>query len=315
VTDRAATALAAHEEYRAMGYVPIPIRLDIQATAAAAMDFGWMVFPVYGPDSAQSGGCSCGDPECHSPGKHPTTRRGLHDASRDFDLIEEWWPEGSDRGLAVATGHPSDVWVLDSDGETGAGSLAALTDVHGRLPPTVTARTGGGGRHLFFRMPSDRDVRSSASRVAPSIDVRGTGGYVVVPPSLHVSGQRYTWISGRGPEDVAPAHAPGWLLELVAPPAQERTFAPLPVFPESRGFGYVAAAIAAECAELATAPEGCRNDRLNRAAFALARFVADGEADASSVVRSLAHAAGRAGLSEREIERTLRSAFRARGAA
>jgi len=78
---------------------------------------------------------------------------------------------------------------------------------------------------------------------------------------------------------------------------------------------YVAAAIEAECRELALTPEGLRNQRLNAAAFALARFIASGDADAFQVARALAHAAAQAGLGEREISRTLESAFGARGAA
>ena len=82
-----------------------------------------------------------------------------------------------------------------------------------------------------------------------------------------------------------------------------------------RGSRYVRAAIERECMDVARTPEGQRNDRLNVAAFNLARFVASGEADGPTVTRALAHAAAQAGLEEREIARTLESAFGARGVA
>ena len=245
-------------------------------------------------------------------GKRPATRRGVHDASTEERLARIWFERHPDRGVALATGEPSGVWVLDVDGEEGERSFLALQEEHGSIPGTVTSRTGGAGHHLLFKMPPGRDVRNSASRVGCSIDVRGTGGYIVLPPSGHVSDRRYAWFPGRGPDDLPLATAPGWLLDLVAPPLAVQEPAPVPNAP--RGNRYVRAAIEAECNELARTPEGSRNDRLNVAAFNLARFVVAGEADAFQVARALAHAAAQAGLREREIARTLESAFGARGA-
>jgi hypothetical protein len=101
----------------------------------------------------------------------------------------------------------------------------------------------------------------------------------------------------------------------VYPPEPERPFrAPRPA-PADIGDRYVFAAIRSECDTLARTPEGERNRQLNRSAFSLARFVADGKADAAMIARELAHAAAQAGLGARETEKTLKSAFRARGAA
>ena len=82
------------------------------------------------------------------------------------------------------------------DGET---SLAALEAEHGPLPKTRESRTGSGGRHLFFRYLADREIRNKQN-IMPGLDVRGEGGYVVIPPSVHETGQTYVWISTLEPD-------------------------------------------------------------------------------------------------------------------
>jgi hypothetical protein len=79
------------------------------------------------------------------------------------------------------------------------------------LPPTVEVITRR-GRHLYFKMPA-RDVRNSASKVASGIDVRGTGGYVLTPPSVHPSGRRYCWSVDSASTFAATPH---WLLNMIA---------------------------------------------------------------------------------------------------
>jgi len=271
------------------------------------------VGPTWHLDPERPSGCGCPEPDCQSPGKHPTTPHGFKDFSTEERLARTWWERHPARGMALATGKPSGVWALDPDGEEGMASLRALARERDPIPATPTSLTGGGGRHLLFRMPEGRDVRNSTSKVGPKIDVRGTGGYIVLPPSHHVSGRPYTWLQGRGPEDILVADAPGWLLDMVAPPARPRPLLPLPEGP--KGSRYVRAAIEAECEELARTPKGGRNSRLNIAAFSLARFLASGEADAFEIARALAHAAAQTGLGEKEIASTLESAFSARGVA
>ena len=190
--------------------------------ALTYMPRGWPVVPIYAPDPSRPTGCSCRDHECSSPAKHPTTRRGIHDASTEERLARIWWERHPRRGIALATGEPSGVWVLDLDGEKGKCSFLALQEDQGRIPNTVASRTGGGGFHLLFRMPGNREVKNSAGQVGDGIDVRGTGGYVILPPSGHVSGRRYAWLRGRSPGEIAVADAPAWLLDLVAPPQGDR---------------------------------------------------------------------------------------------
>ena len=266
----------------------------MRGEAAAAIDRGWAVFPVHGKKPLKDS-------------------RGLHDASRDFDLIETWWPDGTTRGLAIATGQPSRVWVLDLDGPEAIDRFLDLQHEHGKVGPTVTTRTRN-GFHVYFRMPAEGDVRNSAGQVADGIDVRGTGGYVVLPPSPHPDGGRYEWAKGRSPDELVPIEAPVWLLRMVQKQPAPAP-APRPMPNAARGGRYIEVAVEAECAAVACAREGTRNDQLNRSAHALARFVASGDAELYDVVRRLAQAATRAGLTETEIRHTIESAFSARGVA
>jgi hypothetical protein len=148
---------------------------------------------------------------CQPRGKEPATSRGLHDATTDLDRINKWWRAVPDLNIAIATGPASGMWVLDVDGEDGETSLRKLEAEQGALPATVEVITGK-GRHLYFRA-GEQVIRNSAKQVADGIDVRGDGGYVLCPPSIHPSGRAYSWSVDSGNEF---ADAPDWLLELVS---------------------------------------------------------------------------------------------------
>jgi len=127
------------------------------------------------------------------------------------------WPE---TGVAIVTGAISGLIVLDIDLRHGGdAALAHLENEHGRLPTTVECRTGGGGRHLYFAHPGV--LTRNKVGLASGVDLRGDGGYVVAPPSLHESGLRYAWVEGRGPASVAIAPLPDWVLrQVVEEPAR-----------------------------------------------------------------------------------------------
>lgn len=171
-----------------------------------AQKFGWAVFPVHGihPDKLT---CTCNQLDCGSPGKHPVQMGGFKQATKDQRLINMLFKDHYNIG--VVTGETSGIWVLDIDGAEGEASLTALQKAYGNLPATLIHRTGK-GRHLIFRMPSD-DIRNSTSKIAPSIDVRGNGGYIVAAPSRHSSGVSYRFDDIDQPI----ADAPQWLLDMV----------------------------------------------------------------------------------------------------
>lgn len=234
---------------------------------------GFAVFPCH---RITHTGCSCSKPACDSPGKHPVTRDGFKSATRDPDAIRALWgPEPWNIG--IATGAVSGVVVVDSDPRHG-GDLSALN-----LPPTLTARTGSGGLHLFFAHPGGR-VPNSASRLAPGVDVRGDGGYVVAPPSNHASGGVYAWEEPLQP--LAPC--PPEVVEAMrrrgprSPPAAAATPAPLPPATAARPPAakaddrdrdrerrYALAALEGAARDLRDTPKGARHD----AAFAKAHKV------------------------------------------
>src|SRR5215472_12062024 len=115
--------------------------------------------------------------------KEPATANGLHAATTDPIVITAWWRQQPNYNIGIATGAVSHIFVLDVDGIDGEAELTKLEAKQGSLPATVEAITGK-GRHLYFKMP-DCDLRNSASKLAPGIDVRANGGYVLSPPSRH----------------------------------------------------------------------------------------------------------------------------------
>jgi len=172
---------------------------------------GMAVLPVFEP--LPDGLCACGTPDCNDVGKHPRIAGGFHSATTDLDLIREWWAKWPKANVAIATGAQSGVVVIDVDPDRGGlEALDALVAEAGPIPDSAFVHTGGDGVHYFLRVP-DRPVKSR-NNFRSGIDIRGDGGYVVVPPSLHRSGGRYEWVT---PMTALPP-IPGPLLDLLAPP-------------------------------------------------------------------------------------------------
>jgi RecA-family ATPase len=202
----------------------------MQKTALEYAELGWKVFPIH---TIAKNRCTCGQECGRDAGKHPVgyfekdegdqivtykpVPNGLNDATNDPETIKKWWSIAP-FNIGIRTGEESGIFVLDPDGEIGLTSLAELEAANGFLPETVTAITGGNGKHLFFKHPGFY-VKSNnqywESIGFPKIDVKGEGGYVVAAPSKHRSGNRYKWEPGHAPGEVEIATAPEWLLELI----------------------------------------------------------------------------------------------------
>ena len=192
---------------------------DLEAGQAAEW-YGRKGYPVFPVHSVTPDGCTCGCSVCGSPGKHPMIIRWPEKASADEGVIRFWWKRWPEANVGLVTGAVSGLVVLDVDvRHDGHFSLAELEDQHGALPVTVEAETGSGGRHLFFRHPGRR-IPNSAGLLGKGLDIRGDGGYIVAPPSLHASGRRYTWDPSLHPANVEPAKLPQWMLKLLASPGK-----------------------------------------------------------------------------------------------
>lgn len=238
--------------------------------------------------------------------KRPLIARWPSSASADTETIRGWWRRWPNANVGIAAGPESDLLVLDVDGD------ASLLLEGFELPATPMQVTGGGGNQFFFQFPGVLQAApTTRTSVFPNVDTRGRGGFAIAPPSVHPSGRVYRWAEAMGPSDLPLAAVPTWLLDTLRPIRNRGSR--LRATPLILSFAYVQAAIERECLNLAESREGSRNDTLNRATYALGRFIASGDADPVAVVRALTVAADAAGLPEREIARTLASALRARG--
>jgi hypothetical protein len=162
--------------------------------ALALANRGWRVFPIAGK----------------AP---PYIKEWQNKASTDEAQIRAWWKQWPSANLALATGAGSGVFVVDVDGEAGALSLNDLETIYGKLPETLEVETAR-GRHLYFEQPVGMRTKTQASgALGINIDIRGDGGYVVAPPSIHPETKRPYKFKN---EDILPARAPAWLMDLVS---------------------------------------------------------------------------------------------------
>lgn len=165
--------------------------------------------------------------------KRPPMKEWTKAATTDLDTVVNWWARNGvyeDHGIGLALGWQDTpygqrcVFAIDLDEhdpeQSGAKAWAHLLAEYGDPGDTVCAATGGGGMHFLFA--AETHVRNG--KIAPGVDVRGDGGQIVVAPTLHPSGQPYTWIEGHAPWEHELADAPDWLIELVEvnsePPAR-----------------------------------------------------------------------------------------------
>lgn len=197
--------------------------------------YGWSVVPVH---SVRAGRCTCGRRRCPSVAKHPRIRweHAMSEPASPAQLAA-WcrrWPEAN---IGIVTGAVSGVAVLDVDPRNGGDvTLRELEDWWGVLPVSPQVHTGGGGRHLWFGV----DESLPSGELGPGLDLKGDGGMVVAPPSMHASGRRYLWRPGGRPDDVPLPPTPDWVVHLgrggaVQEPGREPT--PLRTSAEQADFG------------------------------------------------------------------------------
>lgn len=161
----------------------------LQSALKYATSYGWAVFPV----SQET--------------KKPLTPHGCKDAKTDPGAIRSWWTKYPTASIGIATGKKSNLIVIDEDidedkGLNGYQEVRKWESIHGELPETITATTGRGGSHLYFRY--DKDDIGNRTGILEGVDVRGEGGYVIAPPSIHPNGTEYTWEFPPNEYELAP---------------------------------------------------------------------------------------------------------------
>lgn len=275
---------------------------ELAVHAALYASVGQVVFPVWG---VAAGHCACpAGTQCSSPGKHPITRNGLHDATSDPDIIRRWWEQHPTANIGLPA-HANGYGILDVDPRHGGmesfEQLRAYTQRREGvdLLDTLRQNTGSGGLHLLYRAPEGgvKNTSIAFGPDLPGLDTRGNGGYIVGWPSAHVAGGRYAY------EDWLrePAPWPAALTELMNPPPR-----PMPVRAASTGdgHGYGPAALAGECETIRSTGEGNRNNQLVTSAFRVGQLVPGGHLDNGTAARALLDAAVASGLPNDQATRS-----------
>ena len=246
--------------------------------------------------------------------KKPYTVHGFHDASTDRGTLVRWWVTNPGAMIGMPTGAASGFDVVDLDrdaarGLDGVTAFAALEKSVGAPIRTRKNRTPRGGVHLLFKHPGET-VKNSTSVIAPGVDTRGSGGYIVLPPSKSEIGNY------RVEDSTDPAPLPPWLCNLLrnykimgSPEvlAEWSHYSVLTTPVIATLAPYVQAAVKAATMAVAATPAGQRNGALNKAAFNLGQFVGSGVLLQADAEAALMGAARRCGLTDQESARTIKS--------
>jgi hypothetical protein len=262
--------------------------------AAAAIRYGrhgWAVVPLQG--------------------KRPRIKDWPNHATTDERQILAWMHQFGETNIGIATGERSGFFVLDVDGPEGEQSLSKLIAEHGALPATLEGRTGGGGRHILFQFPEGTDLGNSAKNLGAKLDIRGNGGQIVAPPSIHPdTGCAYEWASDPEWTEIAPA--PAWLLELLTKREEYKPAKPAATVTDigdQRARKYGLGVLESQAKELAETTSGGRNGKLNWAAYRTARFAASCGISESEAYDALMAAADRCGLIDDDGLRSAAATF------
>jgi hypothetical protein len=240
---------------------------------SAPLDYaarGWPVFPCRWDGPAR---------------KHPLTRNGFHDATTDAGQIARWWHQWPKALIAAPTGKATGFVVLDIDTKDDlANGWDSLEDLgHSILPDSPVTHTASGGCHWYFADPA-RELKCSTGVIGPGLDIRATGGYVILPsPS---SG--YEWDPIANIETMPLASAPDWLW----PPIPSRRSLPkAPLRPVQGLSPYGTAIIEAACNAIVRAPNGEQERTLNAECFSVGTAAGAGLIPTDIALRALLNAA------------------------
>lgn len=237
---------------------------------------------------------------CAANGKPPITEHGLRDATTNLRQVEAWWRHTPNANIGMPTGTASGLVVVDVDVHGPTNGFEGFNRAHraGLVSGwELLARSPSGGMHVYF--PAVPEAIQRSWQVARAgIDFRGDGGYIVVPPSARIiDGHRVAYsIEQVARDKTAPVHSQRLRDFLDPRPAIPR--------PESRYVG-TPGDLSKLADRVARLQEGERNLGLFKAACRLA----ENGTPPGDALAVLGAAAGQAGLGEREITRTVQSAY------
>ena len=201
-------------------FTPSGLDFDFGTSATWAQLYrlrGMQVVPAYRP----------GEPKHGMSWKRPFLKEWIEyqEALIPDVLFSSWYGPGgqfvSRENMGMITGRASDnLFVIDLDLYKTPAAAAwwnELMMIHNNNMDLTTLEqvTGGGGSQKIYRAPPGWTVPNKAIHNI-GVDIKGQGGFVMLPPSMHESGRAYEWVDGQGPDDMPPTLAPDWLLEAVA---------------------------------------------------------------------------------------------------
>jgi hypothetical protein len=230
--------------------------------------------------------------------KRPLTPRGFHDATTVPVIIKAWWTRWPDALVGMPTGRVSGLWVLDIDiKRPEANGFDTLDDLgHSILPETPMVQTPSDGLHVYFDA-GERELKCSAGLLGPGLDVRGDGGYVILPSP----GSGYRWDPQWNFGTVLLAPAPDWLW----PPRPSRPAMAPPAKPTVGLSPYGVAAIESACDAIAGAPAGEQERILNAESFSIGTLAGAGLVPGDIALRALLRAGS--AMPDHDVQRPWRS--------
>ncbi|MEV8312557.1 bifunctional DNA primase/polymerase [Streptomyces sp. NPDC059900] len=285
---------------------PAPTSALLSA-ALQATSRGWYVFPLRPGDKRPA---LHGETRCPGTGECADVHRKFEQrATRDPGRIHSAWTMRP-FNIGIATG-PSGLVVVDLDmpkakdpkgTPSGVRTFAALCERAGQtVPATYRVRTASGGQHLYFTAPAGARLHNTKETLAPKVDTRAWGGYVVAPGSTTPNGT-YAVL------DAAPVlPLPGWLQDALTP--RQLPAGPLVLHGPRHGTRCAQVALERERAAIEAAPEGKREETLFKAARAMGRFVAWGDIPRHTVEEAFQLSGESTGLPASQCRSTLRSAL------
>ena len=245
---------------------------------ATALDYaaaGLSVIPVHG--LREDGSCTCGNPNCDSPGKHPVGKwKAAQQAPLSADELRRRFGDNPDFNVGIVTGKVSNLVVIDVDDTNVAQSFAErVCQVTSEMPRVSRTRRGV---HFLFAAPNH--PTKNAAGIEPHIDIRAEGGFIVAPPSRHPDGE-YSWKSDVAFDALpqAPGFVQDWTRQdrSVAKNGNQKANLPQQFTQNEGADQYGAKALEEECEKIRAAAIGCQEETFNRSALKIGALVKGGE--------------------------------------